>query len=240
MCQAYRRQHDFDAVSVLPTNLYGPNDNFDERKSHVIPGLIRRMHDAKSRRAQSFEVWGTGTPRREFLHADDFASAVVTVLEKYSAEEPINIGAGSDISIAEVAGAGARHGRARSATDFRRLQARWHAAQAARRVAYTRTGLGAGNSARRGNRSDLSCLRRAAFLDFSSAAGAFLSACRDSRFLARTHRPDRSRHGAERRSIYEVQQCDRTRLMRCLELRVTERAARCVRGYFEYGDRFLD
>jgi GDP-L-fucose synthase len=104
MCQAYRRQHGFDAVSVLPTNLYGPNDSFDERSSHVIPGLIRRMHDAKSRRAQSFEVWGTGAPRREFLHTDDFADAIVTVLEKYSAEEPINIGAGSDLTIAELAG----------------------------------------------------------------------------------------------------------------------------------------
>lgn len=103
MCQAYRRQHGFDAVSVLPTNLYGPNDNFDERNSHVIPGLIRRMHDAKLRRAQRFEVWGTGTPRREFLHADDFAAAIVTVLENYSAEEPINIGAGSDVTIAELA-----------------------------------------------------------------------------------------------------------------------------------------
>lgn len=104
MCQAYRRQHGFDAVSVLPTNLYGPNDNYDERNSHVIPGLIRRMHDARLRGAQRFEVWGSGTPRREFLHSDDFADGVVTVLEKYSAEEPINIGAGSDVTIAELAG----------------------------------------------------------------------------------------------------------------------------------------
>lgn len=103
MCQAYRRQHGFDAVSVLPTNLYGSNDNFNERNSHVIPGLIRRMHDAKSRRAQRFEVWGTGAPRREFLHADDFADAIVTVLEKYSSGEPINIGAGTDVTIAELA-----------------------------------------------------------------------------------------------------------------------------------------
>jgi len=103
MCQAYRRQYGFDAVSVLPTNLYGPNDSFDERSSHVIPGLIRRMHDAREKGAQIFEVWGTGTPRREFLHADDFADALVTVLEQYSAEEPINIGAGNDVTIAELA-----------------------------------------------------------------------------------------------------------------------------------------
>ena len=88
MCQAYRRQYGFDAVSVLPTNLYGPNDNFSERSSHVIPGLIRRMHDAKQSGAREFTVWGSGTPRREFLHADDFAAAIVTVMERYSAEEP--------------------------------------------------------------------------------------------------------------------------------------------------------
>ncbi len=103
MCQAYRRQYGFDAVSVLPTNLYGPGDNYDANDSHVIPGLIRRMHDAKQRGETRFEVWGSGQPRREFLHSDDFADAVVTVLEKYSGEEPINIGAGDDLTIAEVA-----------------------------------------------------------------------------------------------------------------------------------------
>jgi GDP-L-fucose synthase len=103
MCQAYRRQHGFDAVSVLPTNLYGPNDNFGERTSHVIPGLIRRMHDAKQAGAREFEVWGSGVPRREFLHADDFAAAIVTVMERYSVEDPINIGAGTDVTIAELA-----------------------------------------------------------------------------------------------------------------------------------------
>jgi GDP-L-fucose synthase len=103
MCQAYRRQHGFDAVSVLPTNLYGPHDNFSERESHVIPGLIRRMHDAKMNGAHEFEVWGSGAPRREFLHADDLASAVVTVMERYSGEAPINIGTGTDLTIAELA-----------------------------------------------------------------------------------------------------------------------------------------
>lgn len=103
MCQAYRQQYDFDAVSVLPTNLYGPNDNFTVRGSHVIPGLIRRMHDAKLSGAREFVVWGSGTPRREFLHADDFAAAIVTVMERYSASEPINIGSGVDLTIAELA-----------------------------------------------------------------------------------------------------------------------------------------
>jgi GDP-L-fucose synthase len=103
MCQAYRRQHGFDTVSVLPTNLYGPNDNFSERTSHVIPGLMRRMHDAKSESAREFVVWGSGTPRREFLHSDDFAEAIVTVMEHYSGEDPINIGAGADVTIADLA-----------------------------------------------------------------------------------------------------------------------------------------
>jgi GDP-L-fucose synthase len=103
MCQAYRKQYGFDAISVLPTNLYGPNDNFSERTSHVIPGLIRRMHDAKQSGASEFHVWGSGTPRREFLHVDDFASAIVTVMERYSSPEPINIGSGEDITIAELA-----------------------------------------------------------------------------------------------------------------------------------------
>jgi GDP-L-fucose synthase len=103
MCQAYRSQYGFNAVSVLPTNLYGPNDNFSERGSHVIPGLIRRMHDAKQSGAREFSVWGSGTPRREFLHADDFAAAVIAVMEQYSGADPINIGSGEDVSIAELA-----------------------------------------------------------------------------------------------------------------------------------------
>ena len=103
MCEAYRRQYGFDAVGVLPSNLYGPHDNFSVADSHVIPGLMRRMHDAKLTGAREFKVWGSGKPLREFLHADDFADAVVTVLEQYSAAQPINIGAGVDISIAELA-----------------------------------------------------------------------------------------------------------------------------------------
>jgi GDP-L-fucose synthase len=103
MCQAFRRQYGFDAISVLPTNLYGPNDNFSERNSHVIPGLIRRMHDAKQNGASEFRVWGSGAPRREFLHVDDFAAAIVLAMEQYSSEEPINIGTGEDVTIRELA-----------------------------------------------------------------------------------------------------------------------------------------
>jgi GDP-L-fucose synthase len=103
MCQAYRRQYGFDAISVMPTNLYGPGDNFSELDSHVLPALIRRFHEAAHGAAPEVVIWGSGTPRREFLHADDFADAACLLLEKYSAEDPINIGCGSDVSINELA-----------------------------------------------------------------------------------------------------------------------------------------
>jgi GDP-L-fucose synthase len=103
MCQALRRQHGFDAISVLPTNLYGPNDNFSEFDSHVLPAMIRKFHDAKSVAAHEVVLWGTGKPRREFLHADDFADAVCFLMTGYSDEAPINIGWGEDVSIAELA-----------------------------------------------------------------------------------------------------------------------------------------
>jgi GDP-L-fucose synthase len=103
MCQAYRRQYGFDAISVMPTNLYGPFDNFSELDSHVLPALIRRFHEAVQRNAPEVVIWGSGTPRREFLHADDFADAACLLLEKYSDEEPVNIGCGTDVSINELA-----------------------------------------------------------------------------------------------------------------------------------------
>jgi GDP-L-fucose synthase len=103
LCQAYRRQYSDDFVSVLPTNLYGPGDNYHPEHSHVVAALIRRFHEAKLAHASSVAVWGTGTPRREFLHVEDFADACVFVLENYSAAEPINIGCGEDIAIAEFA-----------------------------------------------------------------------------------------------------------------------------------------
>lgn len=103
MCQAYRRQYGFNAISVMPTNLYGPGDNFDLQNSHVLPALIRKLHDAKRRGDAKATVWGTGTPRREFLHADDLADACVFLMKQYESEELINIGCGEDISIRELA-----------------------------------------------------------------------------------------------------------------------------------------
>jgi GDP-L-fucose synthase len=103
MCQAYRRQYGFDAISIMPTNLYGRGDNFDLRNSHVLPALIRKFHDAKVSGAAEVEVWGTGKPRREFLHVDDLADACVYLMRNFSEEQLINIGWGVDISIAELA-----------------------------------------------------------------------------------------------------------------------------------------
>ena len=103
LCQAYRRQHDCDFISAMPCNLYGPGDTYDAQRSHVIPALIMKMHAAKDQGAQSTELWGTGTPLREFLYVDDLADALVFLLENYSAEEPVNVGSGADISIAALA-----------------------------------------------------------------------------------------------------------------------------------------
>jgi GDP-L-fucose synthase len=103
LCQAYRRQYDCDFISALPTNLYGPGDNFDPLTSHVVPGLITKMHAGKIAGAEEIEIWGTGTPRREFLHVDDLADACVRLLEMYSDELPINVGCGTDMTIGELA-----------------------------------------------------------------------------------------------------------------------------------------
>jgi GDP-L-fucose synthase len=103
MCQAYRKQYGFDAISVMPTNLYGPGDNFDLNTSHVLPALIRKFHEAKAAGAKSVTVWGTGTPRREFLHVDDLADACVFLMQNFSAPEIVNVGWGRDVSILELA-----------------------------------------------------------------------------------------------------------------------------------------
>ena len=103
MCQAYRREYGFNAISLMPTNLYGPGDNFDLQNSHVLPALIRRFHEAKVRGEESVTVWGTGTPRREFLHVDDLADAVLYLLQGYDAEPMVNIGWGEDVTIRELA-----------------------------------------------------------------------------------------------------------------------------------------
>ena len=103
MCQAYRRQHGFNAIAVMPTNLYGPGDNFSLEDSHVLPALVRRFHDAKVAGAAAVTIWGTGAPRREFLHVDDLADAVVFLMRRYDGAELVNIGCGTDLPIAELA-----------------------------------------------------------------------------------------------------------------------------------------
>jgi GDP-L-fucose synthase len=103
LCQAYRRQYGCDFISAMPTNLYGPNDNFDLESGHVLPALIRKFHEAKVRAESEVEIWGTGTPRREFLHVDDLADACVFLMANYSDESHINVGTGIDLSIRELA-----------------------------------------------------------------------------------------------------------------------------------------
>lgn len=103
LAQAYRRQHGRDYISAMPTNLYGPGDNFDLNSSHVLPALIRKAHEAKISGAGNITIWGSGKPRREFLHADDCADALVFLLRHYSGVEHVNVGSGEDLSILELA-----------------------------------------------------------------------------------------------------------------------------------------
>lgn len=103
LCQAYRRQYGCSFISAMPCNLYGPNDNFDVESAHVIPGLMAKAYDAIQARSSVLEVWGSGRPRREFLHVDDLADAVVHLLAHYDGEETVNVGTGSDVSIRELA-----------------------------------------------------------------------------------------------------------------------------------------
>ncbi len=103
LCEAYHRQHGHRFVSVMPTNLYGPGDNFDPETSHVLAALIRKFDEGRAAGTSPVEVWGSGKPRREFLHVDDCASACLFVMEHYEAETPINIGTGKDVTIAELA-----------------------------------------------------------------------------------------------------------------------------------------
>jgi GDP-L-fucose synthase len=103
LCQAYRRQYGANFISAMPTNLYGPNDNFDLTSSHVIPALIRKFHEAKAAKSPEVMIWGTGSPRREFLHVDDLADACVFLMARYEDEQHINVGTGEDMSIRELA-----------------------------------------------------------------------------------------------------------------------------------------
>ncbi len=103
MCQAYRRQYGFRAISAMPTNLYGPGDSFSLESSHVLPALIRKFHEAKERGDREVEIWGTGTPRREFLHVDDLADACLFLMQRYDDDGWVNVGWGRDLAIAELA-----------------------------------------------------------------------------------------------------------------------------------------
>ncbi len=103
LCQAYRRQYGLDFISAMPTNLYGPGDNFDLMDSHVLPALLRKAHEAKVSGQAAMEVWGSGTPRREFLYVDDCADALVHLMKTYSGEAQINVGVGTDVTIQELA-----------------------------------------------------------------------------------------------------------------------------------------
>jgi GDP-L-fucose synthase len=103
MCDAYRAQYGCNFISVMPTNLFGPNDNYDLNNSHVLPALLRKIHEAKKNNAPFIEMWGTGTPKREFLHVDDCAEACLFLMEKYDDAQQVNVGMGDDISIKDLA-----------------------------------------------------------------------------------------------------------------------------------------
>jgi GDP-L-fucose synthase len=103
LCQAYRKQYGCDFISAMPTNLYGPNDNFDLASSHVLPALVRKFHDAKVEGRSEVPIWGSGSPRREFLHVDDLADACVYLMRRYDAAEHVNVGTGEDLTIRELA-----------------------------------------------------------------------------------------------------------------------------------------
>jgi GDP-L-fucose synthase len=103
LCQAYRKQYGCDFISAMPTNLYGPNDNFDLASSHVLPALVRKFHDAKVEGRNEVPIWGSGSPRREFLHVDDLADACVYLMRRYDAAEHVNVGTGEDLTIRELA-----------------------------------------------------------------------------------------------------------------------------------------
>lgn len=103
MCQAYRHQYDFNAISLMPTNLYGPGDNFDLETSHVVPALLRKFHEAKINNKDCVEIWGSGNPMREFLHVDDLADAAVFLMQHYDKEDIVNVGVGQDVTIRELA-----------------------------------------------------------------------------------------------------------------------------------------
>ena len=161
MVEAYRSQYGSDFINVMPTNLYGPGDNYHPEYSHVVAALIRRFHEAKVSGATDVVVWGTGTPRREFLYVDDLADACVHLMKTYSSGELVNIGTGEDITIAEFARVVASDRRIHRHDQLRSLAARRHAAQTARRQPARQTRLARPHLARGRHAARLSGLSRA-------------------------------------------------------------------------------
>ena len=155
LCQSYRKQYGCDFISAMPTNLYGPHDNFDLTSSHVLPALIRKFHDAKVGGREAVVIWGTGTPRREFLHVDDLADACLFLMKHYDAAEHINVGTGEDLSIRELAEMVRRDRPSGGAAGIRYRQAGRHAAEAARCRPPARTRLAASHRAAAGHRGHL-------------------------------------------------------------------------------------
>ncbi len=149
LCQAYRRQYGCDFISAMPTNLYGPGDNFDLTSSHVVPALMRKFHEARESGASTAMVWGSGTPRREFLHVDDLADACLFLMERYDGDAHINVGTGEDQSIRELAGMIRDIVAPAVAITFDAVQAGWDAPQAARRRPAPRARVAASHAARR-------------------------------------------------------------------------------------------
>ena len=160
LAKSYRVQHGRDFISAMPTNLYGPNDNFDLANSHVLPALMRRIHDAKAAGSKVVTIWGTGTPRREFLHVDDLADAAVFLMEHYSDRLHINVGTGTDVSIAELAREIADVVGYKGEFRFRQLQAGWHPAEGDRHHTPAFIGLGAEDPTPRRSRKDLCVVPR--------------------------------------------------------------------------------
>ena len=156
MVEAYRSQYGSDFINVMPTNLYGPGDNYHPEYSHVVAALIRRFHEAKLSGASEVVVWGTGTPRREFLYVDDMADACVHLMKTYSSDELVNIGTGEDITIAEFARVVASDRRIYRRDQLRSLAAGRHAAQIARRQPARQTGLARAHLARGWHQARLS------------------------------------------------------------------------------------
>ncbi len=160
LCQSYRKQYGCDFMSAMPTNLYGTNDNFDLTSSHVLPAMIRKFHDAREEGRNEVTMWGTGTPRREFLHVDDLADACVFLMKNYSDAMHINVGTGEDLSIGELAGDGEAHRPPVGDDRLRSIEAGRLAAKAARRVAAARARLAPPHVARRRHRTHLQLVPR--------------------------------------------------------------------------------